>query len=39
VLLERGYTEQEVEKICSGNVLRVWRAAEAHAKAASAEPK
>lgn len=23
-LLERGYTEQEIEKICSGNVFRVW---------------
>jgi membrane dipeptidase len=27
VLLERGYTEQEIEKVCSGNVLRVWQAA------------
>ena len=26
VLLERGYTEQEIEKICSGNALRVWQA-------------
>ncbi|MCC6665389.1 MAG: dipeptidase [Polyangiaceae bacterium] len=31
VLLERGYTEAEIEKICSGNVLRVWEAAEAFA--------
>ncbi|MDZ7773861.1 MAG: dipeptidase [Balneolaceae bacterium] len=23
-LLERGYTEEEIEKICSGNVFRVW---------------
>jgi membrane dipeptidase len=28
VLLERGYTEAEIEKICSGNVLRVWQAVE-----------
>jgi membrane dipeptidase len=27
VLLERGYKEEEIEKICSGNVLRVWQAA------------
>ena len=25
VLLERGYTDEEIEKICSGNVLRVWQ--------------
>ena len=25
VLLKRGYTESDVEKICSGNVFRVWR--------------
>ena len=25
VLLERGYTEPELEQICSGNVLRVWQ--------------
>ena len=24
VLLKRGYTEEEIEKICSGNVFRVW---------------
>ena len=23
-LLDRGYTEEEIEKICSGNLLRVW---------------
>lgn len=23
-LLERGYTEEDIEKICSGNVFRVW---------------
>ncbi len=27
-LLRRGYTDEEVRKICSGNVLRVWRANE-----------
>jgi membrane dipeptidase len=24
VLLERGYTENDIEKICSGNLFRVW---------------
>jgi membrane dipeptidase len=24
VLLKRGYTEQDIEKICSGNIMRVW---------------
>lgn len=38
VLLERGHTEDELRKICSGNVLRVWKAVEDHA-AAAAEPK
>lgn len=32
VLLQRGYSERDIEKICSGNVLRVWEQAEAHAK-------
>jgi membrane dipeptidase len=32
LLLERGYTEPEIEKICSGNVLRVWQAALDHAR-------
>jgi len=31
VLLARGYSEQDIEKICSGNVLRVWQTVEAHA--------
>ncbi|MBW2455422.1 MAG: dipeptidase [Deltaproteobacteria bacterium] len=31
VLLERGYSEEQIEKICSGNLLRVWRAVERHA--------
>jgi membrane dipeptidase len=37
VLLERGYSEPDIEKICSGNVLRVWQAVEDHAAAAQAE--
>ena len=24
LLLERGYSEQDIEKICGGNLLRVW---------------
>lgn len=31
-LLKRGYTAAEIEKISSGNVLRVWQAVEDHAK-------
>jgi membrane dipeptidase len=27
-LLNRGYTEKEIEKICSGNILRVWKEVE-----------
>ncbi|MET0591377.1 MAG: dipeptidase [Polyangiaceae bacterium] len=34
VLLEKGYTEQDIEKLLSGNVLRVWQAVEDHARAA-----
>ncbi|RLB64986.1 MAG: membrane dipeptidase [Deltaproteobacteria bacterium] len=30
VLLERGYSEAAIGKICSGNLLRVWRAVELH---------
>jgi membrane dipeptidase len=30
-LVRRGYTDAEIEKIASGNVLRVWSAVEAHA--------
>lgn len=33
VLLERGYAREDLEKICSGNVLRVWQAVEDHAAA------
>lgn len=28
VLLERGYSEQDIEKICGGNLMRVWREVE-----------
>ena len=31
VLLERGYSEADIEKIASGNVFRVWQAVESHA--------
>jgi membrane dipeptidase len=31
VLLERGYSDEEIEKVCSGNVLRVWEKVEAAA--------
>jgi len=31
-LLKRGYTDKDIEKMCSGNVIRVWRAVEAAAK-------
>jgi len=32
-LLERGYSEEDIEKILSGNILRAWRAVEAFAAA------
>jgi membrane dipeptidase len=32
-LLKRGYSEADIEKICSGNVLRVWSAVEQAAEA------
>jgi membrane dipeptidase len=31
VLLERGYSEGDIEKIASGNVFRVWQRVESHA--------
>lgn len=31
VLLERGYSEEDLEKIASGNLLRVWQRAETYA--------
>jgi membrane dipeptidase len=30
-LLKRGYSEADIEKILSGNLLRVWREVEAYA--------
>jgi membrane dipeptidase len=33
VLLERGYTEVDIEKIASGNIFRVWQEVEDRAKA------
>lgn len=33
VLLERGFLREDIAKICSGNVLRVWQAVEDHAAA------
>ncbi|RMG73927.1 MAG: membrane dipeptidase [Bacteroidetes bacterium] len=35
-LLRRGYTEADLEKICGGNLLRVWREVEAYAAAQAA---
>jgi membrane dipeptidase len=37
VLLQRGWTEPEIEKLCSGNVLRVWEAVEKSAAASRVE--
>jgi membrane dipeptidase len=34
VLLERGFTEQDIEKLCSGNVLRVWQAVDDYSRTA-----
>ena len=31
-LLERGYSEDEIAKILSGNVMRVWKQAENYAE-------
>ena len=31
-LMKRGYSEEDIEKLCSGNLLRVWDAVEAAAK-------
>jgi membrane dipeptidase len=31
VLLERGYSEADIEKIASGNIFRVWQRVESHA--------
>lgn len=32
-LIKRGYSDADIEKICSGNVMRVWSAVEAYAAA------
>jgi membrane dipeptidase len=39
ILLERGVSETDIAKIMGGNVLRVWRAVEAHAATARAAAK
>ncbi len=36
-LLDKGYSEQDVEKICSGNLMRVWREVERVAAELQAE--
>ena len=36
-LLKRGYTEEDIAKICSGNVMRVWQQTEDYANATSEE--
>lgn len=37
VLLERGYSDVDIEKIASGNALRVWQAVEDHAAKQAAQ--
>ncbi len=34
-LLERGHSEEDIRKICGGNLMRVWRAVEAGAEVAT----
>ena len=38
-LLGRGYSETDIEKILSGNLLRIWRAAEARAESHGNAPR
>ncbi len=38
VLLDRGYSEEDLAKICGGNLLRVWREVEAHARKLQHQP-
>jgi membrane dipeptidase len=38
-LLKRGYSEEEIEKICSGNLLRVWSEVERVAARLQASPR
>ncbi|MCB0428710.1 MAG: dipeptidase [Flavobacteriales bacterium] len=35
-LLDRGYSEDDIQKICSGNILRVWKAVEDYAASTAA---
>jgi len=37
-LLRAGRSEADLEKICSGNLFRVWKAVEEHAKAVQSPP-
>jgi membrane dipeptidase len=32
LLLEKGYSDEDIEKICSGNLFRVWQATLDYAK-------
>ncbi|MCE7943477.1 MAG: membrane dipeptidase, partial [Chlorobi bacterium CHB1] len=36
-LLKKGYSDKDIEKICSGNLLRVWSEVEKTAKTLQAE--
>ncbi len=38
VLIERGHSDQEIEKICSGNLLRVWQQTVDYAKQQKDKP-
>jgi membrane dipeptidase len=39
ILIERGYSDADIEKICSGNVLRVWEKVDQLAQAAQHDDK
>jgi len=39
ILIERGYSDTDIEKICSGNVLRVWEKVDQLAQAAQSGDK
>ncbi|MCB0486802.1 MAG: membrane dipeptidase, partial [Flavobacteriaceae bacterium] len=32
-LLKKNYSEEDIQKVCSGNILRVWKAVEDYAEA------
>jgi len=34
-LLKKGYTEKQIEKICAGNILRIWKKVEEHSEKGS----